>query len=143
MTATLLPYLGKTPETETWTSTQLITFASVSYAMVALYAALIILAASNFKQFFISNAEQMKGSPLLVFYLLAVFCLVSDIVYSIFIVEIEVNDMPIVFFLPPTLKVSLGFEQLWMMIELSMRVNQVIRAFSAGRHNSTEEERTD
>ena len=110
--------------------------------MICLYAALLILSAINFKQFFIRNAKLMRSSPLFAFYLLIFCCLTADIVYSVFIVTLEVQEHPSIILLPPTFKVSLGFEQLCMMIELTFRVNQVISALK-DKLNSTEEERRD
>ena len=42
----------------------------------------------------------------------------------------------------PTFKVALGIEQIWMMIELSLRVNQVNKA-SEKKFSADEEERQD
>lgn len=137
-----IPYLRETPLTQTWTDTEAIVFTATSYTMVGLYATLLVFAGINSKQFFISNSKLMRSSPLLVFYLLILCCLLADMIYSVLIVAIEVNSDPMVMLLPATFKVALGFEQLWIMIELSMRVNCVICAMKAG-HNSVEEETTD
>lgn len=78
----------------------------------------------------------------MVFYLLILCCLLSDITYAVLIVATEVNFDPLVTLLPPTFKFALGIEQLWMMLELSMRVNQVICGIR-DRHNSADEEKID
>jgi uncharacterized oligopeptide transporter (OPT) family protein len=44
--------------------------------------------------------------------------------------------------MPPIFKVALGIEQIWMMIELSLRINQVNKA-SEKKFSADEEERQD
>ena len=69
----------------------------------------------------------MCKSPLLVFYLLVFCCITMDIVYSLFLVEFEVNELVPIEVLPGAFKIALGIEQIWMMIELILHVNCTIK----------------
>ena len=79
-----------------------------TYAVITIYAAVLILAMINFLQFIVRGNKKL--SPLLFFYVLVIACLISDIAYAVTLIEQEVNPMALITFLPPTFKVAIGIE---------------------------------
>mmetsp|Transcript_2129 Transcript_2129/g.3044 ORF Transcript_2129/g.3044 Transcript_2129/m.3044 type:complete len:117 (+) Transcript_2129:29-379(+) len=114
----LLPWLGQTGGTDSWSDQETLTFVIVSYCVVATYLATLALTIVNFAQFVVTckkkvGQEEQKcraRQPLLIFYLLASFCLFTNISFSILIVQMETNYAPYIRYLPATWKVLLGID---------------------------------
>ena len=124
MTA-LIPSLGETPDTEDWSTVQINSFIACTYLILGAYLAVLILAVANFFQFIITKAKSQSGHtpsqvynhPLMVFYILVALCILFDMLYSFYIVSIETQYSPFLPLMPPTLKVLIGIDQIWMVIE--------------------------
>ena len=124
MTA-LIPSLGETSDTEDWSTVQMDSFIACTYLILGAYLAVLILAVANFFQFIITKAKSQSGHtfsqilnhPLMVFYILVVLCMLFDMLYSFYIVSIETQYSPFLTLMPPTWKVLIGMDQIWMVIE--------------------------
>ena len=116
----LVPYLGETADTKNWTDSQIRLFAICHYTVVALFLIAISIALNNFVKLVVRDHECRLTSPLLVFYILTLLALISDIVYIILIVPSLEDWMPFVDQTPPTFRFLSGVEQIWMMIELTL-----------------------
>ena len=122
--STFVPSLGKTPDTKDWSQSETNSFIACTYLILLAYFAVLVLALTNFFQFIIKKAKsqsnqksQVYNHPLMVFYILVVSCLCTDMLYSIFIVRMETNYSPYLTYMPPTWKVMIGIDQIWMIIE--------------------------
>lgn len=59
---------------------------------------------------------------MLVFYVLVVLCLCTDVFYSVLIVQLSADYAPFLTYMPPTWKVMIGVDQIWMIIEFTLRL---------------------
>ena len=79
------------------------------------------------------NKEYTLNHPLLVFYILILLSMSTDILYSIFAVELATRYSPFLSYLPMTWKALIGVDQLWMMVEFIVHIKlslEIARAFS-------------
>ena len=83
----LLPYLGNTDDTEDWSSLQIYSFAICTYLIISLYILISAVAVHNFLVFVVKGEKCHVVDPLFGFYILSILCLLSDAVYSIFLVK--------------------------------------------------------
>jgi len=65
--------------------------------------------------------------PLFGFYILTIVCLVSDILYCIFLVRIYDSWIFAILMLPATFKFLSGVEQIQMMLELVIQLDMEIK----------------
>ena len=63
-------------------------------------------------------------------YIWIILDFVCNIFWLIFAVKAAENVMPMVVYLPATLKVIIGIEQIWLMIELNVQINRASRILS-------------
>ena len=90
---TLMPWLGKTEQTEHWTDGQRAAFVVLSYLTIFFSLALLVLTTDNFFRYIVackqdeSKARVCKAKqPLLIFYTLVTCALCTDILFSVLIV---------------------------------------------------------
>lgn len=114
-----IPYLQATEDTSGWSHGQLVTFVISTYLILAGYLATLALALTNFSQFIMLRKERCQcGHPLLVFYILVVSCMLTDIAYCLLAVKVQ-DDWPYyLLYMPAALKVLIGIDQIWMMVEM-------------------------
>ena len=146
----LIPSLGETEDTEDWSPIQVKSFIACSYLILCAYLTVLILAMTNFFQFIITKAKSQSGHtpsqvynhPLMVFYILVALCMITDMLFSVFIVEMELSYSPFLTYMPPTWKVLIGLDQIWMIIEFifhlkfSIKVAQGVSPTGKNRYNS-------
>ena len=62
--------------------------------------------------------------PLIVFYILTISLLIYEVFEVIYFLKVPIDGNWMIFFMdmPPILKALIGVEQIWMMIELSLRI---------------------
>ena len=65
------------------------------------------------------------GHPLLMFYILLIMSVLLGTVSVVCMVEMDRHDVwqPFMINMPATLKSMVGFEQIWIMTELSLRIS--------------------
>ena len=119
----LLPYLGDTTDTKHWSSDQKLYYAICTYLIILMFIIATILAFSNIIRFI--KASMACPHPLLFFYAWIILDMLSNIVWLVFSVWAtnEDSELPMVLFLPATMRVVLGIEQIWLMVELIERID--------------------
>ena len=137
----LLPWLGNTIDTSQWSQSEITTFAVISYLVLAVYIASFALLVANLSQYIVerrrkalsqdgSNRHCEVKQPLLVFYLLAAFSLFTDMYFTVFIALMEAHYAPFLRYLPPTWKVLLGIEQVWLLFEFCYQLRDSMKKVS-------------
>ena len=120
----LLPYLGETDDTKNWSELQLNTFAASTYLIIAMLIALLALALTNLFRHIVKRGRLLMH-PLLRFYVFMLLCLMSSGIFVVYLIAIDMLILfPLIVTLPPTFKMLLGIEQVWMMLELAIRIRQ-------------------
>ena len=124
----LLPCLGETDDTENWTSVQIWSFAICTYLIITLFFITMLIATCNFITFVIRGDKCQIAHPLFGFYVFVILCLITNIVYSIYLVRQYDEWLLEVLSLPAIFKVLSGIEQMWMMLELIFHVRAEIKS---------------
>ena len=83
-----LPGLKETEDTAEWSQTQVISFAVITYFILALYLLAVGIAGHNFFKFVVMGGKFKVEHPLFGFYILTTLCLLSDIIYSLMIIPL-------------------------------------------------------
>ena len=92
--------------------------------IIAILIGLLILAMSNFVRHIVKRGN-VAMHPLMRFYLFIFLLLLSSGIFTFFLCAIDsLTYFPIIVNLPPTFKILLGTEQVWMMLELALRIRQ-------------------
>ena len=135
-----IPELRDTSETEYWSDKQAVWYVVCSYLIILAYTGVLILAIMNFCQFILAttqttnavgNKQCTLNHPLMVFYILVFFCMTTDILYTIFAVEMVDSYSPFLDYMPMTWKALIGIDQLWMMIEFIFHIRHSIQMSKA------------
>ena len=124
----LLPCLGETEATENWTPEQIWSFAVCTYLMITLFLVTMVIAIRNFVTFVYHGEKCQLSHPLLGFYICVMLCLISNVVYCIYLVRQYEEWLLEVLSLPAIFKVLSGVEQMWMMLELIFHVKSEINS---------------
>ena len=133
----LLPWLGRTEDTSQWSKSEITSFAVTSYLVLIVYMASFALLIANLSQYIVkcrgkqrsqddSNKHCEVKQPLLVFYLLAAFSLFTDMYFTVFIALMEAHYAPFLRYLPPTWKLLLGIEQVWLLFEFCYQLRDSV-----------------
>jgi len=119
----LLPYLGNTDDTENWSSLQIYSFAICTYLILFIFMIAIFISLDNLGKFM--KSSEARPHPLFFFYIWIFLDLGSNAVWLLYNVKVADNDsdLMLVLFLPATFRAMLGIEQIWLMIELIVRMN--------------------
>ena len=103
-------------------------FAISTYLVVVLSLTAIGIAVHNFVRFVAKGGKCTVTRPLFIFYILILLALISNILYTVYIVKIYSIPMPFLESAGPTFQLLSGIEQIWMMIELTIHINVEINS---------------
>ena len=123
-----LPYLGIAPDTIDWTSAQKHAWIWCAYLIITSLILTAVITILNLLQFICEGKcnrwYYTIKHPLIVFYILTIALLIYDIFGVLFFLEVPIVGNWMIFFMdmPPILKALIGVEQIWMMVELSLRI---------------------
>ena len=99
--------------------------AILAYLGIVLYSLLLFLALSNTYSFLLKQGK-WKIYSLSLFYFFSILCIISRILYAIFVIPIQINFYIMPFVTPAVLKIFISISHVMIMLELSIRVKQSI-----------------
>lgn len=108
----LLPKLGETENSMTWTNGNILVYAILSYVIILGFLMGLVLAVLNLVQFLMTVRGKNKNHPMLLFYIWIIFDFIWNmlwLVYSIKAAEYSVA-MSFIVYMPATFKVLIGIE---------------------------------
>ena len=113
----LLPNLGETSPTNSWTEKQIDVFAITTYLLTLAFCVGIILAINNLIKFMLTDRKNFVKlckcqffHPMLSFYIWIILDFVANIIYLILSVNSVLTPVRLVQFLPATFRVLIGIE---------------------------------
>ena len=121
-----IPYLDEIADEKEWESWQYITVVISSYLTILTCVVEIIIAANNLMNFMCPKHSSRKlfCHPMLGLYIWMILDLIANILWYIFQARMHQFPIPLIQYSPATLKIIIGIEQIWLLIELTETVNQ-------------------
>ena len=121
----LLPKLGETDDSDSWTNEQKAIYACLSYLIILGFLMGLVLAMLNLVQFLMTVRGKCKNHPMLLFYIWIIFDFIWNILWLIY--SVKASDysvaMTFIIYMPATFKILIGIEQIWLMIELIVQID--------------------